>query len=358
MKFSDLKDRVLNSKKVIVYGAGCYGSVAVEYLLKSGLCTEKNILVVVTKVIEDNYVQNIKVEQIQDATSYENVFVIVAVSKEKQQDILETLENYNFSEFFLMNEMILNYMKRKIRSWNEDRIRNDRIIDKLNNEIQLCNADILSEINFNRVIAESVWLKRKDFSSGGMAVNAKFLYIMYKILDTGRFTSILDIGMGQTTKMINQYVNYNSKATHLVIENDMEWIDFFSDQIEILGNTSIVQLDYQMSKFQEAQVRTFANFKEKLKGNKFDYIVIDAPFGGDMIKYSRIDILDILPNCLCDSWIIMFDDVGRSGEANTLKLLHEKLNEANIAYVEKMYYGAEKTFAILTSKNNKFFCTV
>ena len=75
---------------------------------------------------------------------------------------------------------------------------------------------------------------------------------------------------------------------------------------QFLRNRSkIVKLDREMIPFREAEaVRVFRGFEEQFKGQKFDFISIDAPLGGDMKQYARIDVLKMLPNCLADSFIV------------------------------------------------------
>lgn len=357
MKFTDLEQEILNNEKVIVYGAGYYGHTVVDYLLQSDFCTEQMVFVAVTKMNDTKEVHHIPVREIGAMIEFTNVLVIVAVSKEKQEDILKNLQKKGFSKIFLMNETLLRYMQRTVSKKDVQNKKFIKAIDDVAGTKRFV-MDIVNEINFDRAISESSWLEKKNFSSGGMAVNGKYLYHMYKILDSGKFHSILDIGMGQTTKMISQYVNYDSEARHIIIENDEDWIKFFGEQLEIGEGTSIMQMNYAMREFNGTQVRTYADFKEKLSGYKFDYISIDAPLGKGMDIYSRIDILSIFPECLSKSWIIMFDDVNRSGEKNTLKLIRERLEKEKIKYAEKIYNGGEKSFATLTSYDNRFFCTV
>ena len=44
--------------------------------------------------------------------------------------------------------------------------------------------------------------------------------------------------------------------------------------------------------------------KETFQGQKFDFISVDAPYGGDMRQYSRIDILNLIPNELSENFVI------------------------------------------------------
>lgn len=351
----NLEDLAGAYEHLIVYGAGDYGNVAVKYIMSDTLLSYKLKAVAVSmhKRDDKDYLEGIPVLNIKRLTTYrESALVIIAVATEKQQEIRHTLKECGFKHVFSMSWLVYRDMKQKAH-------RNRIIAGSLNNLVTSVNNanEILWAMNFNRAISESKWIIRKDFAPNGMAVGNFYLYIMYKILDSGRFSSALDIGMGQTTKMIAQYANYDSRMKHLVIEDNQDWIDFISPSLHLRSNSEVCRLDYKMVDKGEYEVRVFAKFKEHLKDRKFDFISIDAPLGGDMKMYSRVDILEILPECLTESWIIMMDDVDRVGEQNTVKRIKEILQDNHIAFEYKEYMG-QKKFAILTSYNNRFFCTV
>ena len=90
-----------------------------------------------------------------------------------------------------------------------------------------------------------------------------------------------------------------------------------------------------------------------ISGEKYDLISIDAPLGGDMKQYARIDILKIIPDCLSDSFVILIDDYERPGDNATVQKMKQKLSDNNIEYVFGKYSGA-KDMAIICSKDLGF----
>ena len=101
-----------------------------------------------------------------------------------------------------------------------------------------------------------------------------------------------------------------------------------------------MQLEREMVAYKEAAaVRVFSDFKEHFVGQKFDFISIDAPLGGDMKQYARIDVLTMLPECLSDDFVIMIDDCERVGEMNTLAEMERVLQENGIKYKCGRYSG-------------------
>ncbi len=206
---------------------------------------------------------------------------------------------------------------------------------------------------FHDTILGSVWLKDKSFSPGRWAVGYPYLYAMYRVLDEVRPKSILELGLGQSTRMIAQYAEHTG-ARHVVVEHDPEWIAFFARNFALPPSTEVVKLPWEFVDFEGAKgVRRFQGFVEKFGLDHFDFISIDAPLGGDMHDFARIDFLQIMPGCLDVDFVIMLDDVERSGERHTLALMEKTLKDAGIAYAKGVYWGGKKS-AVLASQSLRF----
>ena len=105
------------------------------------------------------------------------------------------------------------------------RIETNRILsaDGVRNSAEAVWAEI-----FNNTVTNSEWLKDKTFSPGRWAVGYPYLYVMYRVLDVVRPKAILELGLGQSTKMIAQYSMANTDVKHYVVERDLNWVAFFS----------------------------------------------------------------------------------------------------------------------------------
>lgn len=213
-------------------------------------------------------------------------------------------------------------------------------------------------IVFNNTIDNCEWFEDQALSLGRWAIGYQCAYVLFRILDEVKPKKILEMGLGQSTKILGQYASYHENIQHKVVESDLSWIEFFRNNYKLSDNTNIVHCDCEFSDYKEAKdIRVFAGFGEKIAGDQFDLIVIDAPVGGDMKDYSRIDILRCLPECLADTFVIVIDDAERSGEQNTWNAMKYKLEEANIPYAAGLYRG-KKFAGIIVSENLKFLLTM
>ena len=192
---------------------------------------------------------------------------------------------------------------------------------------------------FNNTVNGSAWLKNTAFSPGRWAVGYPVLYVMYRVLNEARPQRILELGLGQSTRMIGQYVATHEGVEHVVVEHDPEWIAFFKNDFALSERTEILQLD------------------RALAGKKFDFIFIDAPLGGDMKQYARIDVLRLLPECLSESFVIMIDDAERGGETHTVAEMEKRLQESTVPYRCGRYCG-KKDFILISAEHMGFLTTL
>jgi archaellum component FlaC len=220
-----------------------------------------------------------------------------------------------------------------------------------------CEESVWSHV-FHDSIKDSGWLVNQRFSPGRWAVGYQYLYVLYRALNGVKVNSILETGLGQSTRMITQYVEANPDCSHRVVEHDKEWIEFFKEENKLSSRSEVVQCNLYTSQYEDDEkVLMYAEFDKRLSDRKYDCISIDAPFGGDANKYARVDFLKLVPNCLADSFVILVDDVNRPGEQNMVELLQRKLEQNHIQFCTGKYQGNKTTF-VITSLDRKFLCSL
>lgn len=212
---------------------------------------------------------------------------------------------------------------------------------------------------FNNTIAESVWLKNKTFSPGRWALGYPALYALYRILNEFHPQNILELGLGQSSVMTLQYASAFPNVNHIIMEHDKTWIDFFEKTHSISNNSKLTHMNIEYVTYNNVEnVRVYQDFISKLGENtRFDFVIIDAPIGGDMKYFSRIDVLSMIPNNLNEQFVIMLDDADRMQERRTMNEIDKKFKDSGIDAKCGLYSG-EKDTCIWTSSMWRFLLTM
>lgn len=211
---------------------------------------------------------------------------------------------------------------------------------------------------FHDTIASSRWLVDKALSPGRWAVGYPYLYVLYRVLDEARPMRILELGLGQSTKVISQYAAADARVHHIVVEHDERWTEFFSRHFGLPCVTQVLRCEWGNESYDGVEgVRIYSGLAERIRGQRFDLISIDGPLGGDMTEYARIDVLRMMPDILSDSFAIMIDDCERPGEARTSRAMCEALTLAGVDFKRGNYRG-DKDVAVICSLDWAFLCSM
>ena len=225
--------------------------------------------------------------------------------------------------------------------------------DKVRNNMQSCYKELNFADLLHDTIINSTWLKDKSFSLHGWAANYSFIYMLYRILDNVKPQHILEMGMGQTSRLTSQYVAYcNPQATLDIIENDAGWIEIYQPQLAKAENIKLHQRDLEFFTYDKTECRKYKNLEEVIGDYKYDLIIIDGPWGATQ-NLPRSNVLDVIKNhSLANDFIIIFDDTERVGEQNTVTHTLELLKEQNIEFTVFHRTGIKaQTFITSLSKS-------
>lgn len=239
----------------------------------------------------------------------------------------------------------------KIRNkWHADIT--SSINEKTDKIISLQKATIHSNIFINS-IQNCEWVSDKKFYPGRWAVDFSFLCTLFRVLNETKPKKILEFGLGQSSKLVHQYANFYENVEAVTGEHDKEWADFIKKSMPYSVNIKFLELEKRF--YKGFETLSYKNIKNEFKNQKFNLIVIDAPFGQS--HYSRSQILELLPDILEDSFCIILDDYNRTGEKETAQEMMNILNENNIKYFSAIYAGNKQHF-LLCSENVRFLTTM
>lgn len=214
----------------------------------------------------------------------------------------------------------------------------------------------LKEIEWAHIYHDSVrgipFISNLSLNIGRWAGNYSFFYVLNRILMDYRPKSILEFGLGESTKMVTAHLENNlSDSEHLLVEHDVLWINNFKERNILSNRTKIVNLPLNQIRINGFESTGYTGLSENV--NKlYDLYIIDGPFGSE--RYSRYDIISCLESLTeKNEFIILLDDTNRIGEQDTLSDLKNFLMKKNITYHIQEYSG-NKSVTVICSEKYKF----
>jgi hypothetical protein len=209
------------------------------------------------------------------------------------------------------------------------------------------------ELEWANVFHDSIkgkpWLANLSINIGRWAGNYSFFYLLHRILQDYKPSSILEFGLGESSKFISTYLSNTLPNTkHVVIEHDTVWEAKFNENFSLATNSSIINCALL-----QTQVNGFTtNCYEKLQNKittPFDFYIVDGPFGSD--RFSRYDMYYIAEKFTTkDEFIILFDDTHRKGEEDSVNAIATMLASKGIEVFVQSYEGVKKNTIIATKK--------
>lgn len=241
------------------------------------------------------------------------------------------------------------------------------IIKKFRKKIELNFKEDIEELKnlhkenlwanvFHDTIKDKKWLQELSISPGRWAANYSLLYLLVRVLNNEKIHSILELGLGESTKLANAFIkNTNYIKRHDILEHDKNWLNTFERQFILsehsqVHHTPLTEMDvfgFKVTSYEDIQM---------LSKKKYDLYLIDGPFGSN--NYSRFDIVSLLANFeIHDQFVIILDDYNREGEKQTADYLLKLFQNAGMEIFSNVFTGVKSQLLIATSEY-KYLTTV
>lgn len=240
-----------------------------------------------------------------------------------------------------------------MKSYIKDKLKDSSIYNRLL-RIERTQTEILKGLVFNSTIVDSEWLKYRSFSPGEWAADFGLLYTLYRVLNGMKPKSIMEFGLGQSSKMVHQYANY-FKIDAVTFEHDANWVKFFKEGRDGEYEVNVHLSELENIKYKDFETVTYKDLKKDLDGKKYDLVLVDGPFGSD--HYSRTEVIGIAKNNLKDQFCIIMDDTERIGEQETVQEVLEVLKSNEIDFCYRTY-NSTKNHTLICSPNFKFLTSL
>lgn len=202
-----------------------------------------------------------------------------------------------------------------------------------------------------------------SLSLGRWAIGYNYAYVLSRALNDTKPRRILELGLGQSSKLIAAYAASNKDATFDIVEQDADWAALCkqsfcgSKQINIF----IREIEQKRVSPKFSMTNIYKDFASVVNGKKYSLVSIDGPWGSKGRRsLSRVDILPHIPDILADDFVIICDDCERAGEKAMIKMLEDKLRESGVDFVSSGFerYRGAKDIVVIASKRLKFVTTM
>ena len=212
---------------------------------------------------------------------------------------------------------------------------------------------ILREIEWAHIYHDSIrgksWLEDLPLNIGRWAGNYTFFYILNRILNDYKPNSILEMGLGESSKFVSRYLDFYLKNSHhTIIEQDEKWKNAFISSYNLSERSKIEIFELEKRDVKGFEVNMYKGFENKINFN-YDLYIVDGPHGS--ARFSRYNIVNVVNNMKNDDdFIIILDDYNRKGEQDTAKEILKILEQKNIKAFTAVYQGNKSLIVIATEK--------
>jgi len=164
----------------------------------------------------------------------------------------------------------------------------------------------------------------------GSAANYSLLYFILRAVREVKPSSILELGAGQTSLLFDELRRCGLlNADVLTIEHNPTWADY----VEARVSHKVMVL--KLRSYQDGELSYDGyDFDAVALKPVIDFLLVDGPPAGTQERgYARHCCLSLLDRLDPAGFIIVIDDVERSGEALLCERIDQRLQSKNIAFV-------------------------
>ena len=167
---------------------------------------------------------------------------------------------------------------------------------------------------------------------GTMTMTNKEYISMINILEDFKPKRICELGSGQSTQIFETYCDkYNAKLYS--IEHDEHYKRDSTIVLPLIDEETSININEHIYE----SCNKYNGLEEWLeKQDKFDFILIDGPYGysfRESYVYSRIQLLSfVLLNKISDNAYVLYHDSERNNAKTTLKEFEKLLNEYKFTF--------------------------
>jgi predicted O-methyltransferase YrrM len=163
----------------------------------------------------------------------------------------------------------------------------------------------------------------------GAAANYGLLYVIIRALKELRFTTIVELGAGQSTFLFDALARAGqTNARILTIEHDQSWAGHMASRVK--HPVEVVQL---VEKRVGKHVVLGYDLTDALEVEAIDFLLIDGPPNyPPPNRNSRLGALELIKRINKRDFLIVVDDAERAGERLLSTAIHSELDRQGLSF--------------------------
>jgi hypothetical protein len=205
----------------------------------------------------------------------------------------------------------------------------------------------------------------KDYFYDGAAGTPSLQLQLLKVLSYQQPKNILELGSGQTSRVLSAYAKSKSDSQVITLEQNAWWVEKFSPEIvhsrHQYLHTQLVTREITIKSTGMKLSCTGYEIPDQVQKIKFDFILVDGPDDGlpgtVFSPYARAGILWYTPQLLADKFIVIFDDAESYKYQMTIEAFKQELSSHGLPFASFRISGV-KDQEIVCSPDWKFLRSV
>ncbi|MEZ4871817.1 MAG: hypothetical protein R2827_06130 [Bdellovibrionales bacterium] len=176
------------------------------------------------------------------------------------------------------------------------------------------------------------------------AANSSLMYLIMRALTSYDFKNVIEFGCGQSTYIFDAILKIKQNKFEMTsFENN----EFWQKQVQEKVDTPVTLAPLIQTQVLDQTVQ-FYDYKSKIGKEKFDFILVDGPYG--VKNYSRYGSLNVILENLADDYVIIFDDAERWGEKQSYLSTVEQLRKKGLKFHTRLLEADKHQFIIASEK--------
>lgn len=203
----------------------------------------------------------------------------------------------------------------------------------------------LYQTNYLELARRTPWLHEPPLSSpsGGTASFSQ-LYLLLILLREGEFHRVLELGVGKSTALLQQWASaHQAETAH--VDDDAGWLE--ATVIDQPGSTAI----HAPLATRTVLGREIEWYGSKPPSGRFDLVLVDGPqaWHSDN-RYNRLGVLDWIPDILAEHFVLVVDDASRPGEQALVRTAERRLRASRPEVISREVIGGNSQALLATPR--------